>query len=32
VVVRHAPAWPMRVLIGVAGFVLAIKLGIDAYP
>jgi uncharacterized membrane protein YfcA len=31
VVVRHAPAGPMRVLIGAAGVALAIKLGIDAY-
>jgi uncharacterized membrane protein YfcA len=31
VVVRHAPAGPMRVLIGAAGLALAIKLGIDAY-
>jgi len=32
VVVRHAPAWPLRVGIGVAGLALAVKLGIDAYP
>ena len=31
VVVRHAPAGPLRVLIGAAGLALAIKLGIDAY-
>jgi uncharacterized protein len=31
IVVRHAPAGPMRVLIGVAGMALAIKLGIDTY-
>jgi uncharacterized membrane protein YfcA len=31
VVVRHAPAGPVRVMIGVAGLTLAIKLGIDAY-
>jgi uncharacterized protein len=31
VVVRHAPAGPLRVLIGVAGLALAIKLGFDAY-
>jgi uncharacterized membrane protein YfcA len=31
VVVRHAPAGPMRAVIGVAGVALAIKLGIDAY-
>jgi len=31
VVVRHAPATPLRVLIGVAGLALAIKLGFDAY-
>ena len=31
VVVRHAPAGPLRVLIGVAGLALAVKLGIDAY-
>ena len=31
VVVRHAPARPLRVVIGVAGVVLAIKLGVDAY-
>jgi uncharacterized protein len=31
IVVRHAPAGPMRVLIGVAGLALAIKLGVDTY-
>ncbi|PXX02373.1 sulfite exporter TauE/SafE family protein [Mycolicibacterium moriokaense] len=31
VVVRHAPAGPIRVVIGVAGLVLAINLGFDAY-
>ncbi len=31
VVVRHAPATPLRLLIGVAGLVLAVKLGVDAY-
>jgi uncharacterized membrane protein YfcA len=31
IVVRHAPAKPMRVLIGAAGLALAVKLGIDAY-
>jgi len=31
IVVRHAPAGPLRVLIGVAGVALAVKLGIDAY-
>jgi hypothetical protein len=31
VVVRHAPAGPMRVVIGVAGLALAVKLGFDAY-
>jgi len=31
VVVRHAPATPLRVLIGLAGLVLAVKLGVDAY-
>jgi hypothetical protein len=29
--VRHAPANPLRILIGTAGLALAIKLGIDAY-
>jgi uncharacterized protein len=32
VVVRHTPTGPMRVLIGVAGVALAVKLGVDAYP
>lgn len=31
IVVRHAPAGPMRVLIGAAGMALAVKLGFDAY-
>jgi uncharacterized protein len=31
VVVRHTPSGPMKVLIGVAGVALAIKLGMDAY-
>jgi hypothetical protein len=31
IVVRHAPATPLRILIGAAGFALAVKLGIDAY-
>jgi uncharacterized membrane protein YfcA len=31
VVVRHAPAGPVRVVIGVAGLALAVKLGLDAY-
>jgi uncharacterized protein len=31
VVVRHSPAGPIRVVIGVAGVALAVKLGIDAY-
>lgn len=31
IVVRHAPATPIRLLIGAGGMVLAIKLGIDAY-
>ncbi|HYJ54794.1 MAG TPA: sulfite exporter TauE/SafE family protein [Mycobacterium sp.] len=31
IVVRHAPAGPMRVAIGVAGVALAVKLGWDAY-
>lgn len=31
VVVRHAPAGPLRLLIGAAGLALAIKLGFDAY-
>jgi uncharacterized membrane protein YfcA len=31
IVVRHAPAGPLKVLISAAGIALAIKLGIDAY-
>jgi uncharacterized membrane protein YfcA len=31
VVVRHAPAGPISMVIGVAGLVLAVKLGVDAY-
>jgi hypothetical protein len=31
VVVRHAPGGPIRVVIGVAGLALAVKLGLDAY-
>ncbi|BBZ01494.1 UPF0721 transmembrane protein [Mycolicibacterium chitae] len=31
VVVRHAPATPMRLLIGAAGLAVAIKIGIDTY-
>ncbi|WP_026256264.1 sulfite exporter TauE/SafE family protein [Mycobacterium sp. 155] len=31
IVVRHAPATPLRVLIGAAGVALAIKLALDAY-
>lgn len=31
VVVRHAPTGPLRVVIGIAGLALAVKLGIDAY-
>jgi uncharacterized protein len=31
VVVRHAPATPLRWLVGIAGLVLAVKLGFDAY-
>jgi uncharacterized membrane protein YfcA len=31
VVVRHTPAGPMRLVIGAAGLVLAVKLGVDAY-
>jgi uncharacterized protein len=30
-VVRHAPAGPLRVAIGVAGLALAVKLAVDAY-
>jgi uncharacterized membrane protein YfcA len=31
IVVRHAPAGPIRVVIGAAGLALAVKLGFDAY-
>lgn len=31
IVVRHAPATPLRILIGVAGVILAVKLGVEAY-
>ncbi|MGV0716409.1 sulfite exporter TauE/SafE family protein [Mycolicibacterium sp. XJ662] len=31
VVVRHTPAGPMRVLIGVAGLAVAVKLALDTY-
>jgi uncharacterized protein len=31
VVVRHAPAGPLRVMIGVAGLAVAIKLAVDTY-
>lgn len=31
IVVRHAPATRLRILIGIAGLALAVKLGIDAY-
>lgn len=31
VVVRHAPAGPMRIAIGVAGLTVAAQLGVDAY-
>jgi uncharacterized protein len=31
IVVRHAPAGPLRAAIGAAGLALAIKIGIDAY-
>ncbi|BBY43445.1 UPF0721 transmembrane protein [Mycolicibacterium celeriflavum] len=31
IVVRHAPAGPLRVVIGAAGVALAVKLGVDAY-
>jgi uncharacterized membrane protein YfcA len=31
IVVRHAPATPLRWLIGAGGLVLAIQLGLDAY-
>lgn len=30
-VVRHAPATPLRMLIGLAGLALAVKLGFDTY-
>jgi uncharacterized membrane protein YfcA len=31
IVVRHAPATPIRLIIGAGGLALAIKLGLDAY-
>ncbi|MCK0174913.1 MULTISPECIES: sulfite exporter TauE/SafE family protein [Mycobacteriaceae] len=31
IVVRHAPATPLRVAIGLCGIALAVKLGVDAY-
>jgi uncharacterized membrane protein YfcA len=31
IVVRHAPATPLRAVIGLAGIALAVKLGIDAH-
>jgi len=31
IVVRHAPATPIRIAIGAAGLVLAVKLGVEAY-
>jgi uncharacterized membrane protein YfcA len=31
VIVRHAPATPLRILIAVGGLALAVKLGVDAY-
>jgi uncharacterized membrane protein YfcA len=31
IVVRHAPATLLRILIGVAGLILAVKLGVTAY-
>ena len=31
VVVRHAPATPVRLVIAVAGLALAVKLGLDTY-
>ncbi len=31
VIVRHAPATPLRILIAVGGLALAVKLGFDAY-
>ena len=32
IVVRHAPAAPLRFVIGAAGLILAVKLGLDADP
>jgi uncharacterized membrane protein YfcA len=31
ILVRHAPAGPLKIMIGVAGVALAVKLGFDAY-
>lgn len=31
IVVRHAPATPLRLAVGAAGLALAVKLGVDAY-
>lgn len=31
IVVRHAPAGPLRAVIGAAGLALAVRLGVDAY-
>ncbi len=31
IVVRHAPATPLRLLIAIAGLALAVKLGLDTY-
>jgi uncharacterized membrane protein YfcA len=31
IIVRHAPATPLRVVIGAAGIALAVKLAVDAY-
>jgi hypothetical protein len=31
VIVRHAPAAPLRFLIGAAGVALAVKLALDTY-
>jgi uncharacterized protein len=31
IVVRHAPAGPLRVAVGLGGIALAVKLGVDAY-
>jgi uncharacterized membrane protein YfcA len=31
VLVRHSPARVLRVLIGLAGLALAVKLGVDTY-